>query len=214
MCRYKTRKGALIDMCAVSSLDPQSAAISGRVRRQKRLLEIIDEGLPPFPHTMMELTAVLHGPSADIRKAARLIRLDPHLSANVLRICNSSLFNLRSRVLSIEQAATLLGTDRLRTLTLTSSLVSFAGAGLPAEQVTSFWKHNFLAAMLSEYLAMRKDYGEKEQAYIAGLIHDIGQVPHWMLVCEEQKREKTAPPENWFDNTAIERDYFGMDHCK
>jgi len=177
-------------------------------------MEIINEGLPPFPHTVLELTAILSGPSADVKKAATLVRTDPTLSSQVLRMCNSPLFSLRSRVISIEQAATLLGADRLRTLALTTSMVDFAGQGLPSGQVTSFWKHNFLAALLSEHLAKRTDYREKEQAYIAGLIHDIGQVPQWMLACEEKAQKKTPPPENWFDNTSVERDYFGMDHCE
>lgn len=96
-------------------------------RRQKRLLEIVNAGLPPFPHTILELTAILSGPSADVKKAAKLIRTDPNLSAQVLRMCNSPLFSLRSRVISIAQAATLLGADRLRTLALTTSMVDFAG---------------------------------------------------------------------------------------
>jgi len=202
-----------VDIRAASPVDSASLPLNERFRRQKRLLEIINEGLPPFPHTALQLTAILSGPSADVKKAAKLIRTDPSLSARVLRMCNSSLFSLRSRVISIEQAAILLGTNRLRTLTLTTSMVNFAGSGLPPERATSFWKHNFLAAMLSEHLAKRSDYPETEQAYIAGLIHDIGQVALWMLTCEERAQKKTAPPENWFDNTSVECDYFGIDHC-
>jgi len=198
---------------AASPVDLPSLILKERSRRQKRLLEIIDGGLPPFSHTALELTSILSGPSADVKKAAKLIRTDPSLSARVLRMCNSSLFSLRSRVISIEQAASLLGTDRLRTLTLTTSMVSFAGTGLPPEQAMSFWKHNFLAAMLSEHLAKRTEYPETEQAYIAGLIHDIGQVALWILAREEKAKKKTAPPENWFDNTSVECDYFGIDHC-
>lgn len=65
-----------------------------------------------------------------MKKAAKLIRTDPSLSAQVLRMCNSPMFGLRSRVIGIEQAANLLGADRLRTIALTTSLVDFAGQGL------------------------------------------------------------------------------------
>jgi putative nucleotidyltransferase with HDIG domain len=124
------------------------------------------------------------------------------------------MFGLRSRVISIEQAAILLGTERLRSLALTSSLVDYAGFGLPRDQVTNYWRHCFLAALLCERLAKAVEYSEKEQAYIAGLLHDIGQVPQWMLAVEEKTIYKTAPPANWTDNTSIERDHFGMDHCE
>jgi len=203
-----------LNTTTVSQADSPSVALGEVLRRQKRLLEIVESGLPPFPHTVLELTATLGGPSADVKKAAKLIRTDPSLSAQVLRMCNSPMFGLRSRVIGIEQAATLLGTDRLRTLVLTTSMVDFAGHGLPKEQVNSFWQHSFLAAMLSEHLAGRVQYREKEQAYIAGLLHDIGHVSHWMLASEEKARKRTAPPDGWFDNTSLERDYFGMDHCE
>jgi putative nucleotidyltransferase with HDIG domain len=182
--------------------------------RQRRLLAIVDKGLPPFPHTVLELTAILSGPSADVKKAAKLIRTDAALSAQLLRMCSSPVFGLRSRVVSIDQAAILLGADRLRTLVLTTSMVDVAGSGLPREQTTRFWQHSFLAALLSEYLSKRTGYSESEQAYIAGLLHDIGQVPHWMIVCEERVQKRALPPENWFDNPSLERNFFGLDHCQ
>jgi HD-like signal output (HDOD) protein len=194
-------------------LDSPSQALNEQGRRQLRLLEIVAKGLPPFPHTVLELTSVLSGPSADVKKAAKLIRTDATLSAQLLRMCASPVFGLRSRVVSIDQAATLLGADRLRTLVLTNSVVDIGGNGLPREQATRFWQHSFLAAMLSEHLGKRAGYSEPEQAYIAGLLHDIGQVPQWMLASEEKSRKNPPPSENWFDTPAVERDYFGLDHC-
>jgi putative nucleotidyltransferase with HDIG domain len=198
---------------ATNLVDSASPAASEAGLRQVRLLEIVAKGLPPFPHTVLELTAILSGPSADVKKAAKLIRTDAALSAQLLRMCSSPMFGLRSRVVSIGQAATLLGADRLRTLVMTTSMVDMAGSGLPREESTRFWQHSFLAALLSEHLAKHTGYSESEQAYIAGLLHDIGQVPHWMLVCEERARKKVPPPENWFDNPPVERAHFGLDHC-
>jgi len=197
-----------------SSVSLPGLALGEQNRRQERLQEIVDKGLPPFPHTVLELTAILSGPSADVKKAAKLIRTDAALSAQLLRMCGSPVFGLRSRVVSIEQAATLLGADRLRTLVLTTSMVDLAGGGLPREQSKRFWQHSFFAALLSEHLAKRTGYSESEQAYIAGLLHDIGQVPQWMLVSEEKSLANAPPPQTWFDNPPAERDYFGLDHCR
>ncbi len=199
---------------ALQHVESNVAPLIEQGRRQTRLLEIVGKALPPFPHTVLELTAILSGPSVDVKKAAKLIRTDATLSAQLLRMCSSPLFGLRSRVVSISQAAILLGADRLRTLVLTTSMVDLAGNGLPPEECTRFWRHNFLAALLSEYLAKRTGYSESEQAYIAGLLHDIGQVPHWMILSEEKADKKNPPPEKWFDNPSVERDYFGLDHCQ
>ena len=188
------------------------AGAADRQIRKDRLLAIVDNGLPPFPAIVLELTKVLSGSDPDVKKAGKLIRSDPSLSSQVLRLCNSPMFGLRSRVISIEQAAVLLGAERLRSLAMTCSMLAFAGNALPQEQLTSFWSHSFLAALLAEQLATYQDYFEKEQAYIAGLLHDIGRLPQCILSLEEQSKSRTAPPE-WPDNPTIERDYFGIDHC-
>jgi putative nucleotidyltransferase with HDIG domain len=129
-------------------------------------------------------------------------------------LCNSALFGLRRRVISIEQAAVLLGTERLRTLVLTCSLMQFAGKHVPGAQLMSFWQHSFLTALLSERISRQVEYFEKEQAYLCGLLHDIGQLPLSILVLEEEAKKRRLPPPDWLDNIEIERDYFGMDHCK
>jgi HD-like signal output (HDOD) protein len=197
----------------ISSANPLTASADEQLRRKARLEAILENGLPPFQHTVVQLMSVLNDPSADVKKAAGPISTDPTLSAQILRMCNSPLFSRRSRVITIEQAVGMLGTDRLRSLAMTSSLAGFAGQGLPKDQVASFWQHSFLAALLSKYLAEYNGYAEKEQAYIAGLLHDIGQVPQWMLAAEEVARTKSAIVQGWLDNPGVERSYFGINHC-
>jgi hypothetical protein len=92
--------------------------------------------------------------------------------------------------------------------------MQFAGKRLPKAQLTRFWHHSFLCALLSERLASHLHYCEKEQAYLGGLLHDIGLLPMCILVIGEETAHRTPPPLDWMDNPAVERDYFGMDHCK
>jgi putative nucleotidyltransferase with HDIG domain len=183
-------------------------------KRKKRLLAVLSQGLPTLPNYVLDLNALLSNASVDLKKVGAVIRTDPSLSAQVLRLCNSALFGLRRRVISIEQAAVLLGTERLRTLVLTCSIMQFAGKSLTSGQLMSFWQHSFLCALLSERVARQVDYFEKEQAYLGGLLHDIGQLPLWIVVMEEENKKRSVPPSDWPDNIPVEREYFGMDHCK
>ena len=199
----------------LSPLSPPTGLAAEQVeRRKQRLMGILGQGLPTLPGYVLDLNALLGNSSVDLKKVANIIRTDPSLSAQVLRLCNSALFGLRRRVISIEQAAVLLGTERLRTLVLTCSVMQFAGKRLPQEQLLPFWEHSFLAALLSERIARQVDYCEKEQAYLGGLLHDIGQLPLWILSIEEQAKGRPGPPDGWQDNVILERNYFGMDHCK
>jgi putative nucleotidyltransferase with HDIG domain len=183
-------------------------------RRKNRLMGLLHKGLPTLPSYLLDLNALLSAPAVDLKKVGKVIHTDPSLSAHVLRLCNSALFGLRRRVLSIEQAAVLLGSERLRTLVLTCAVMQFAGKHVPVRSLLGFWQHSFLTALLSEHIAHALEYPEKEQAYLGGLLHDIGQLPLWMLVMEEQLRHRELPPDNWPDNLAMEREFFGIDHGK
>ena len=150
---------------AVVTGDAAQCHVQGRTREQSRGTD------PCFGEDAKELH-----PHSARRPRGRGIE-HPSLSAQVLRLCNSALFGLRHRVISIEQAAVLLGTERLRTLVLTCSLMQFAGKHVPMNSLLRFWQHSFLAALLSERIARQVDYPEREQAYLGGLMHDIGQLP-------------------------------------
>ena len=136
--------------------------------RKKRLMLILSKGLPTLPGYLLDLNALLTSASVDLKKVGKVIRTDPSLTAQVLRLCNSAMFGLRRRVVSIEQASVLIGTERLRTLVLTCSVMQFAGERVPANLRTIFWQHSFLAALLSERIADQMEYAEKEQAYLGG----------------------------------------------
>ncbi len=194
-----------------TSIDPFGTQVE---RRKNRLMGLLNKGLPTLPAYLLDLNTLLRSPTVDLKKVGKVIRTDPSLTAQVLRLCNSALFGLRRRVLSIEQAAVLLGTERLRTLVLTCSVMQFAWKNVPVNALLGFWQHSFLSALLSERIARLVDYPEKEQAYLGGLLHDIGELPLWIVLMEEQAKNRPLPPPNWCDNLKVEREYFGMDHGK
>lgn len=201
-------------MSATVQTPPQSNPKLAHEERKQRLQRIVRKGLPPFPQTALELAKILRGNSPDIQKAGKVICADPTLSSQVLRMCNSPMVALRSRVISIEQAALLLGADRLRNLALNSSVLEFASKALPELEMSAFWQHSLMAAMLTQCLAQRRRHFETDQAYIAGLLHDIGQIPQWMLVIEDKGKTDNLRSDGWADNPCVERGYFGIDHCQ
>ena len=154
-------------------------------RRKERLMAILTEGLPTLPSYVFELNTLLSSPSVDLKRVAKVIRSDPSISAQVIRMCNSALFSLRRRVLSIEEAAVLMGSERLRTLVLTCSVMEFTGRQLPQGEVQAFWQHSFMTGMLSERIAKWIEYSEREQAYLGGLLHDVGMLPLLVVAAEE-----------------------------
>jgi len=183
-------------------------------RRKARLMSLLAEGLPALPNCIFELNTLLSSASVDLKRIGKVIRNNPSLSAQVLRLCNSALFSLRRRVLSIEEAAILLGSERLRTLVLTSSIMEFTGRQLPREEVQTYWRHSFLSGVLSERIARWLEYTEREQAYLAGLLHDIGVLPLLVVAREENVHGGETGSRPWGDTLEAEKEYFGMNHCE
>jgi HD-like signal output (HDOD) protein len=183
-------------------------------RRKARLMSILTEGLPTLPSYVFDLNTLLSSASVDLKKVGKVIRNDPSLSAQVLRLCNSALFSLRRRVLSIEEAAILMGSERLRTLVLTCSIMEFTGKQLPRGEVQTYWAHSFMSGMLSERIARWMEYSEREQAYLGGLLHDIGALPLLVVAREEQALKGETQSGPWGGSLEAEKDYFGMNHCE
>lgn len=182
-----------------------------RQRRKNRVGTLLAEGLPALPTYAIQLNSLLSSPEVDLKKVTQIVRTDPSLCAQILGLANSALFNLRRRVLAVPEAVVLLGSERLRTLVLSCAFMKFAGRQLDSDELREFWRHSLLTAMLSERIARRVEYPEAEQAYTAGLLHDIGELP-LLIVAHEEEGRSDAPLAGWRDVPAVEREYFGIDH--
>jgi putative nucleotidyltransferase with HDIG domain len=191
------------------------AGSEGEVRRRKAgLLAILSEGLPTMPAHLFQLNAMLGSSPVDLKQVSAVIRSDPSLTAQLLRLCNSALFNLRRRVTRVEEAAILMGTERLRNLAFTCYLIQLSCERLPGEQVESFWTHSLMVAMLSERITRRLNLEDTDHAYLGGLLHDVGKLPLLMVAAEENTAAAVWLNCDSAESLALEREYFGLDHCE
>lgn len=192
----------------------ETSALDQQKKRKNRLTALLSNGLPTLAGYIHELNSLLSKPLVDLKRVAKIIRSDPSMSAQVLRVCNSALFGFRRRVLSIEEAAILMGSERLRTLVLTCSVLEFAGKRLPPEEIQTWWQHSFLTGMLSERIARWMEYSEREQAYLGGLLHDIGVLPLLIVAAEEKLLGNGSSQHPWGQTLESEKEFFGMNHCE
>jgi len=181
--------------------------------RRVSLRAVLAEGLPTLPAYVFELNNLLSSSPVDLKRIGEVIRTDPSLTAQVLRQCNSPLLGIRGHVSSIEHAVVLLGTERLRTLVLTCSLLECVGHRISAADVASFWQHSFLTASLAERLARGTAYPQPEQAYLSGLLHDIGALPLLVVSYSTKPPRTTTPTLGWGESVELEWEHFGVDHC-
>lgn len=166
--------------------------------------------LPPFPAVAAKLLTLVSGGSPSFRDVADLIRSDPALAAEVLRLANSPLVGLRWEVTNVLQALSLLGADRLNALVTTVAMIRFTQGAPRIQAYTASWRHHVATALIAEQLA-DQDSGEREAAYTAGLLHDVGRLALLRLSAKEYSvLLETVPHSGMLDRERIQ---FGLDHC-
>jgi putative nucleotidyltransferase with HDIG domain len=147
---------------------------------RERVAEILRnvKALPTLPDVAVKLLEMGESASASAGDMAQLIERDMSLAARVLKLVNSPFFGLRHEVTSIQQALLIVGTAHLRSLVLSgavSSLFEREGS-IGSFNRREFWKHSLAVAAAARSIAAQTDLLDREIAFTAGLIHDIGKV--------------------------------------
>jgi putative nucleotidyltransferase with HDIG domain len=136
------------------------------------------QNLPSLPVVVHRLIEVCKDPNATMMMVEKVIAKDQSLTAKVLKLVNSAFFALSSRVSTIHHAAVILGMDALRNMALAvCTYDSLAGAhASPYFSRRAFWKHAAAVGILAKHLAVAAKYSKPDEAFVAGLLHDIGKV--------------------------------------
>ena len=197
----------------------QSASLDGEVREAKQsrklaLMAALSEGLPTLPAYVFELNNLLAAAPVDLKRVVEVLGTDPSLTAQLLRLCNSAFMGLRHQITGIAHAVMLVGAERLRTMVLTCSLLEYVGNRVASGDIQAFWQHCFLSAALSERLAWAVSYPHPEQAYLGGLLHDIGALPLLVVRSTESLEPDALTTGGWGESLEAEREQFGTDHCE
>ncbi len=170
------------------------------------------KALPPFPGVALQLLSLLDNPDVPLAKIVELLRVDPALSAEVLRVANSALYGFVQRIDTVKHAVVVLGSENVKRLALTVALNKFSTTFLRYKDLRTCWDHVMASAMIAEELAVQLGVS-KDRAYTAGLLHDVGRLA--MLVCYPQEYGNllfVARAER-FDQLVCERELFDLDHC-
>jgi putative nucleotidyltransferase with HDIG domain len=186
------------------------------VARVPRAVEFVElppgfDHLPPFPAVALRALNVLAGTDTSLRELCDLIRPDAVFSAEILRIANSPLVAFSKEITSVLQASMLLGFRRLRRVVITVGLRSYLDREL-APLLQSCWRHSVACGMCAERAA-RWNSIDRDLAYTAGILHDIGRVA--LATIGPASYAGLIGGENVeCEGLHDERELFGIDHCQ
>lgn len=180
----------------------------------ERLVQRI-EGVSSLPHVSMRVLEVVNSSESTVADLRSVVESDPSLVARILRTVNSSAFGLRVRVDSIHRAVALLGFNMIKNLAVTASVAQMFRDNTPIGRYTrpKLWKHMISVAVASRMIASRSGIKEFDEAYMCGLLHDIGII----LIDQHQHRGFLEVVGNFVPDrstAAIEREILGFDHTQ
>ncbi len=183
-------------------------------RRVEEVLRSVKR-LRPLPANTTRLLSEIDNPESSTRSVARLIALDQALTAYVLQIANSAYLGYASDCTSPKDAVVRLGFKQVRSLTL-----SVTASGPLSQRLAGYrlgnhelWSHSTAVAATAHWLATIFHYPDPEEAYSAGLLHDIGKLVLDQFVLADYERIMAAMQANDTPMWQVEAELYGIDHA-
>lgn len=188
-----------------------NAITIGNATMNEQLAERIRQcpNLPSLPAIAVQVLDLVHQPDVDLAEIARTISKDSALTSKILRTVNSSFYARSHAVSTISHALVILGLQSVKTLVLGFTLV--ANLREKGFKHMDYWRRSIYAATASRSLAAKVGIVQQEEAFLAGLLADVGMLVLDWVMGEEYSRVYGALPSH--DGlVAGERACFGMDH--
>lgn len=169
--------------------------------------------LPPFPQVAVRVLQLAKNENVQLHQLCDLISSDPAFASEVLTVSNSLLYAPRYPSTTILQAVAVLGANTLQGMCVTVGVRAYLGKAMSYPAMRSLWRHNLACAIIATRIANAGSI-DKDIAYTAGILHDIGR----MALAVIQPKGYAALLEKHHGAAAsmleAERELFGWDHCE
>ncbi len=143
------------------------------------LFEFIDK-LPPIPAVATHVMALAADEKTSSAELAKVLSADQILTAQLIRLSNSAYYGYGRKVSSVREAVLLLGFEQVRQIAISTSMMSNMNQYTPAVDdgfdIDLFWGHSVAVAMIAEMVAKKTRVARPEDAFTAGILHDIGRL--------------------------------------
>lgn len=145
------------------------------LEKARQMVAQIDD-LPTIPIVATQVLQLLDDPDVNVDKVADLMLSDQIMTARVLKMVNSPVYRPSQEITSLKRALVYLGIRHIKEIALTSSFITAFEDRGGVIDLSTFWAHAFGVGMVSKVIAEKISYKDIEKAYLAGIIHDIGEV--------------------------------------
>ena len=196
----------------LSQLEAERSYDSERLKQVRRYLREVTEQykLPPFPTVVTTALRLVRNENIDLRQIGRVLSNDAALAGRILSLSRSPIFALRKQPRTLQEAISVLGLRALERILVAAGAQSIYAGRSKAAQTA--WSHSLATALASQFLARRVGIRDVDQAFLAGLLHDVGQM---VILHGDKERFESM----WVDvrlqkksAVAWEQEWYHLDH--
>ncbi|MCX6078660.1 MAG: HDOD domain-containing protein [Chloroflexi bacterium] len=172
--------------------------------------------LRPMPSNITRILKEIENPDITIEVLVGLISLDQALAALVLQLSNSASLGYSRQCTTLYEAIMHIGLNRLKSILLTSSATGMMNHNLSGYRLGAgeLWHHSLVTGVASEWLAQALRYPNPEEAYVSGLLHDIGKLLLDQFVLSNYKTIIDFVQQYKLQLWQVEEKLIGIDHAR
>lgn len=168
-----------------------------------------------LPETYYRISALLGEPNTTNEQLGQIIEFDVGLSARLLKLVNSAYYGRPARIDRIGAAVGLLGRTVLRDLVLATAAVdTFKDVSSKLVDMSTFWYHSVHTGMAARALAERANVLHVDRLFVAGMLHDIGQLAVYEACPLEAELVLNRAPATDHGVYETEKEVLGFTHAE
>ena len=142
-----------------------------------------------LPEAVTRLKECMDDQAASIDDVAEIIAFDPGLTAQILKVSNSALYRFPKQIDTISKALQVIGTRSAYDLALAYGVTqAFSNIESQIIDIDKFWEQSVSCGLLAKYFAEYRRQREPERLFVAGLLHNIGELVVVATVPEQARR--------------------------
>ena len=137
------------------------------------------DSLPSLPALYNAIVCELQSETSSLKRIGDIIAQDPPMSAKILQLINSAYYNLPRQIIDPLQAVNLLGLNMIKALVLAMEIFTkFKTDQVPESEIKKLYTHALNTGRIAKMIAKNKSRDKQiaENAFMAGLLHDIGKL--------------------------------------
>ena len=203
---------------STNAAEAPDAGAAPRTSQQQQALEQLFARIgevSSLPTAAVRIINIVNDETSSANDLIEAVESDPSLAVRVLRTVNSTFYSVRNRVGNLKTAVALLGMKEVRNLALTVhvSRLFVAPGDYRTYRREGLWRHLVAVAATSRLIAEVSDAAPRDEAYVAGLLHDIG-----LILLDQHLRRQFKNVldaiEHCPSTLVAERSILSFDHCE